>query len=82
MRDNGFGILDRLDQNPGFLKVFAVILLVQAAIINSGLLPYVGVVGKMFSCVPFGISGWVVIAILSFTMIPVDLIRKAVTKSH
>lgn len=82
VRDDGFGIMDRLDQNPGFLRVFAVILLVQAAIINSGLLPYVGVIGKMFSCAPFGVSGWIVIAILALTMIPVDLVRKVVMKSH
>lgn len=82
VRDDGFGILDRLDQNPGFLKVFAIILLVQAAIINSGLLPYVDVIGKMFSCVPFGVSGWIVVAVLALTMIPIDLVRKAVTKSH
>ena len=32
----------------------------------------------MFSCVPFGITGWVVVIILGFTMIPVDIVRKLI----
>ena len=34
------------------------------------------------SCVPFPPLGWVVAIVLAFTMIPVDLIRKAVTKQE
>ena len=37
-------------------------------------------VGNMFSCVPFSPVGWAVVAVLAVTMIPVDLLRKAVTK--
>ena len=32
----------------------------------------------MFSCVPFGIKGWIVVLLLSATMIPVDMIRKII----
>ncbi len=35
----------------------------------------------MFSCVPFGITGWVTVIVLGATMIPVDLVRKAVVGS-
>mgnify|MGYP002240721393 CR=1 FL=1 len=35
----------------------------------------------MFSCVPFGIIGWIVVIILGFTMISVDLIRKLVVNN-
>ena len=35
----------------------------------------------MFSCVPFGLAGWGVVAVLAMTMIPVDLLRKAITGS-
>ena len=38
-------------------------------------------IGEMFSCVPFGIIGWIVVIILGFTMIPVDLIRKLVVNN-
>ena len=71
--------------NPGFLKVFFAIILVQAVIVNAGLIPFVVFdwIGEMFSCVPFGIKGWIAAILLAVTMIPVDLIRKAiVNKKH
>ena len=77
---NGFGIFKGLNENTGFLKVFFIIILVQALIVNAGLVPVLGVIGEMFSCVPFGITGWVVVFVLAFTMIPVDMIRKIFTK--
>jgi calcium-translocating P-type ATPase len=80
VRDEGFGIFKGLDQNPGFMKVFIAIVLVQAVIVNAGLIPIpvFSFIGEMFSCVPFGIKGWVTVIILAFTMIPVDMIRKMI----
>ena len=48
--------------------------------LNAGLIPFVVFdwIGEMFSCVPFGITGWVVVIILGFTMIPVDVVRKLI----
>ena len=82
VRDDGFGIFRGLNENPGFLKVFCIIILVQAFIVNAALIPVpvFAWISNMFSCVPFGPAGWVVAAVLAVTMIPVDLIRKAVTK--
>ena len=56
----------------------------QAAIVNAPLIPFKVFtwIGDMFSCVPFPPLGWVVAIVLAFTMIPVDLIRKAVTKQE
>ena len=74
-----------MNENPGFLKVFFAIILVQAVIVNAGLIPFVVFdwIGEMFSCVPFGIKGWIAVVLLAVTMIPVDLIRKAiVNKKH
>ncbi len=80
VRDDGFGIFKGLDENTGFLKVFFTIILVQAAIVNAALipLPVFAWIGNMFSCVPFGIMGWIAVVLLAVTMIPVDLIRKCV----
>jgi calcium-translocating P-type ATPase len=80
VRDEGFGIFRGLDQNPGFMKVFIAIVVVQAIIVNAGLIPgkVFTFIGEMFSCVPFGIQGWVTVIILAFTMIPVDMIRKMI----
>ena len=82
VRDDGFGIFKGLNQNPGFLKVFFAILLIQAAIVNASWIPPLEFIGKMFSCVPFGIVGWITVYLLAFTMIPVDLIRKCVMKQR
>jgi hypothetical protein len=62
------------------MKVFVAIVLVQAVIVNAGLIPsqVFSFIGEMFSCVPFGIKGWVTVIILAFTMIPVDMIRKMI----
>lgn len=80
VRDDGFGIFKGLDENTGFLKVFFTIILVQALIVNAALipLPVFMWIGNMFSCVPFGIQGWVVIVLMAMTIVPVDLVRKLV----
>jgi len=82
VRDDGFGIFKGLNENTGFMKVFFAIVAVQACIVNAALVP-LGVfewIGNMFSCVPFGIQGWIVVVVLAATMIPVDMLRKAITK--
>lgn len=81
VRNEGYSIFKGLDENTGFLKVFFGIIIIQALIVNSGLVPLKVFtwIGNMFSCVPFGIQGWIVVFVLAFTMIPVDLIRKAIS---
>ena len=80
VRDNGFGIFKGLDQNTGFLRTMLIIMLVQAAIVNIGLIPVPVCtwIGEMFSCVPFGIKGWIAVVLLALSMIPVDLLRKLI----
>lgn len=80
VRDEQFGIFRRLNENTGFLKVFFAILLIQAAIVNISLISFKPFewISNMFSCVPFGSMGWVAVLLLAATMIPVDLIRKAI----
>lgn len=83
VRDEKFAIFSGLNENTGFLKVFFLIIAVQACIVNAGLvnLEIFKWIGEMFSCVPFGITGWPVVIVLGFTMIPVDLIRKLVVNN-
>lgn len=80
VRDDGLGIFKGLNENTGFLKVFFAIIAVQAVIVNAGLVPFALFtwIGNMFSCVPFGIQGWVAVVLLAVTMVPVDMIRKCV----
>lgn len=82
VRNDGFAIFKGLKSNPGFLKVFFTIILVQAAIVNASLVPFAPFqwIGQMFSCVPFGLAGWGMVILLATTMILVDLLRKCFTK--
>ena len=82
VRDDGMGIFKGLNENTGFMKVFLIIILVQAAIVNSGWIPALAWIGNMFSCIPFGVKGWLLVGILAITMIPVDLIRKVISNKN
>lgn len=80
VRDDNYKIFKGLNENTGFMKAFVIIVAVQALIVNAPLIPFplFKWIGEMFSCVPPGMNGWVVVIILAFTMIPVDLIRKSI----
>ncbi len=83
VRDDSFAIFSGLNENTGFMKVFFAIIFVQALIVNAALIPFplFTWIGNMFSCEPFGIVGWVTVIVIAATMIPVDLLRKAVVGS-
>lgn len=78
VRDEGFGIFKGFSDNPGFLKVWFAIVIVQAVIVNAALIPMQVFtwIGNMFSCVPFSLKGWIITVLCAATMLPVDLIRK------
>lgn len=80
VRDEKYGIFKGLSQNKGFLKVWFTIIIVQALIVNAGVVPIklFEWIGNMFSCVPFGIEGWLITIALAFTIIPIDMIRKCI----
>lgn len=82
VRSGKFAIFSRLSENPGFLKVLTIIAVVQAVIINIGSFDnsVCQTISKMFSCVPFGLAEWGIVALLSFTIIPVASIAKLVIK--
>lgn len=83
VRNDNLKIFQGLNENPGFMKVLITIVLVQFVIVNAALIPYPPFtwIGAMFSCVPFGPSGWLVVALFAVTMIPVDMLRKVITNS-
>ena len=82
VRAAGFGIFRGLGENIGFVKVWTMIVLIMAAIINAPYIPHeVGLwIGGMFSTTPIHAGGWVLVFFLAATMIPADLLRKAVWK--
>ena len=82
VRDDGFGIFKNLNGNKNFLRIMFAIMAIQFCIVNVGLIPNVVAksIGEMFSCVPFGIQGWIAVILLAITIIPVDLLRKCFVK--
>ncbi len=93
VRDRGFGIFSRLNENPSFLRIWLIIALVQAFIVNAALIPLNIPTGdntyfnpfewlsNMFSCTPFSWQGWLLVIGMAITMIPVDLIRKLISNA-
>ena len=71
VRSEGIHIFERIKENPGFIKIMAIIVFIQILLTIFG--------GEFFTATPFGIKGWVVITIMAVTMIPVDMIRKTIT---
>lgn len=82
VRDSKFGIFKGLDINRNFLKIVLVIALIQAIIVYAGVVPFLGFLGKMFSCVPISPLNYLFVICLSATIIPFDLIRKAVMEKE
>lgn len=78
VRDDGFAIFAGLNENKDFIKVFLIIIIVQALLVNAAIVPLAPFqwIGEMFSCVPFGIKGWIAVVLLACTMITADMVRK------
>lgn len=78
VRDDRFAIFAGLNENKDFIKVFLIIIIVQALLVNAAIVPLAPFqwIGEMFSCVPFGIKGWIAVVLLACTMIPADMVRK------
>lgn len=70
VRSESLNIFENIKENPGFVKVMAIIVVVQIA------LTYVG--GSLFNCTPIEISHWPVVILAALTIIPVDMIRKLI----
>lgn len=72
-RTDQLNLFDNIKRNHGFWRVLLLIVVVQVIMADFG--------GDVLRC--YGLNGkeWVVVTILAFTMIPVDLIRKAILKA-
>ena len=70
VRSDKINVFSNLSLNPNFLKVFALIFIIQIVLV------YIG--GEIFRAVPLSVSEWLVIFGLSVLIIPVDMIRKLI----
>lgn len=78
-RTEKLNLFDNLSRNKGFLTVFGIIAAVQIAMTYIGLA--VPAVGEILGC--HGLSGteWLLVLVMAISIIPVDLIRKAIAKA-
>lgn len=67
-------ILANLLKNKMFIIVIAFIIVVQVVLMYYG--------GTMFRTVPLNLKEFIFMMIMSFTVVPVDVLRKIVTKKH
>lgn len=71
-RTEEVNLFDNITQNKNFLKIMALIAVVQV------LLTYFG--GDIFQCYGLSLAQWGMVGLLAFSIIPVDLIRKCILK--
>lgn len=82
VRDSKFGIFKGLNVNKNFLRIVCIIALIQAVIVYAGAIPFLGFLGKMFSCEPISPVNYLIVIALSATIIPFDLLRKAIMEKE
>ena len=82
VRDSRFGIFKGLNVNKNFLRIVCIIALIQAVIVYAGAIPFLGFLGKMFSCEPISPVNYLIVIALSATIIPFDLLRKAIMEKE
>ncbi len=72
-RTEQLNLFDNIRGNRGFLKIILLIVVVQVA------LAYLG--GEIFRCHGLDLQEWAFVLALAFTIIPVDLLRKLISRS-
>lgn len=74
VRSDGLNVFEHIGENKRFIHIWLTIMAVQVLLVSIG-----GVIGEVFSCVRFGLDGWIAVCLMALTMYPVDLIRKILT---
>ena len=64
-------MFEHIKENPTFIKIWLLIMIIQIVLVSIG-----GIVGEIFSCTSFNLSGWIMVTLFALTMYPVDMIRK------
>lgn len=67
-------ILSNLIKNKMFIIVVSFIVVVQILLIYFG--------GEMFRCIPLSIVEFIIMIIMSFSVVPIDMIRKIICKKY
>jgi magnesium-transporting ATPase (P-type) len=76
VRSDDFDIFSGFKENKKFLIVMSIMALSVVFIAVIG-----GPIGQMFGCTRFGINGWLLVIGMALTVIPIDMLRKVITKA-
>lgn len=82
VRDSKFGIFKGLNVNKNFLRIVCIIAVIQAVIVYAGAVPFLGFLGRMFSCEPISPVNYLIVIAFSATIIPFDLLRKTIVEKE
>lgn len=72
-RTDRMNLFDNINGNKGFLKIIALIAVIQIAMTYFG--------GAVFRCYGLNAQEWAFVLVLAISIIPIDLIRKAIWKA-
>jgi magnesium-transporting ATPase (P-type) len=64
---------ENIGRNKNFLIVMGAIFVIQFLFVTFG--------GEVLSVEPLSVKSWIICIILAFLVIPIDMIRKAITKA-
>ena len=73
VRTEKLNVFEHIGENPNYFRIMGLIVLIQVG------LTYIG--GEIFNCYGLNVMEWVMVIVLSISIIPVDLIRKAITNA-
>lgn len=71
-RTDEVNLFDNIKGNKNFLKIMALIAIVQVALTYFG--------GEIFHCYGLSVSQWGIVLIFAFAIVPADIIRKCIVK--
>lgn len=70
VRVEELNLFDHIKENKGFIQVVIIIFIVQFVLTEIG--------GEMFRTLPMNLNEWLWVFLLSISIIPMDLLRKAI----
>ena len=71
-RTEKLNLFDNIIKNHGFWQIMIVIIIIQIILTNFG--------GDILHCYGLHAGEWLFVILLAFTIIPIDLLRKAVLR--
>jgi calcium-translocating P-type ATPase len=71
-RTESINLFEHMLENKNFILVMTLVTIIQVIIIQFG--------GKVFGTSPLTMESWIKIILLTFTIIPIDIIRKIIVK--